>query len=89
VNGTAGALVLSYYLTAAADLHYAIVPHGHDALKADEIKAAAIGNASAFGAVDAATHVAMQAQRLSWTVRSLGLNTTYDVYFVAEVRNSN
>ncbi|KDO27261.1 hypothetical protein SPRG_07510 [Saprolegnia parasitica CBS 223.65] len=89
LNGTAGALALAFYLTAPADLHYAIVESGRDALIADDIKAAAVGNASAYGVVVASTIVSETAQRLRWSVSSLTPNVSYDVYFVAEVSKSN
>ncbi|EQC38462.1 hypothetical protein SDRG_04170 [Saprolegnia diclina VS20] len=89
LNGTAGALAFAFYLTAPADLHYAIVDSGRDALLAEDIKAAAIGNASAMGVVAASTLVSETAQRLRWSVSSLTPNASYDVYFVAEVSKSN
>ncbi|KAF0697520.1 Aste57867_11830 [Aphanomyces stellatus] len=84
LQGSAGALALSYYLTGPGDLHYAIVPHGHAALAAEDIKALA-GSASAV----AGTFASTAATRLAWNVADLNVNTTYDVYFVAEATNSN
>ncbi|OQR98560.1 hypothetical protein ACHHYP_08387 [Achlya hypogyna] len=89
LNGTAGALSLAYYLTAPADLHYAVVRTGRNALSAEEIKIAATGNATAMDVIVAATIVSKTAQRLQWPVKDLTPNTTYDVYFVAEVSHSN
>ncbi|OQS06169.1 hypothetical protein THRCLA_01773 [Thraustotheca clavata] len=89
LNGSAGALTLTYCLTGAAELHYAVVLSGREALVAEDVKAAATGNASAMNIAVSSTISSMIAKRLRWNVLDLQPNTSYDVYFVAEVINSN
>ncbi|KAF0737378.1 hypothetical protein Ae201684_006545 [Aphanomyces euteiches] len=88
LQGLPGALALSYYLTGAGDLHYAVVLHGHNALTAQDIKDAAIQSAATLS-TEAGTFTSKSATRLAWNVLDLAPNTTYDVYFVAEASNSN
>ncbi|ETW07550.1 hypothetical protein, variant 1 [Aphanomyces invadans] len=86
LQGHPGALTLSYFLTGPGDLHYAIVPHGHNSLEADAIKRAALATPSM---ATAGTFTSTAATRLAWNVLTLEANSTYDVYFVAEASNSN
>ncbi|TMW65734.1 hypothetical protein Poli38472_008376 [Pythium oligandrum] len=101
--GTADSLTLTTLVTDAADLHYAAVQAGSAPLDASAIKNAAQRCQSVTREVvcsppeneedplivRAETIALQKAQKVERLLDGLAPNSTYDVYFVAEVPNSN
>lgn len=85
-DGKPGSLTLRYYLTSAADLHYAIVQNGTESLDALQIKNGILTEevSAVRGSV-----VVEKAQRVTKIVHGLDPGRFYDVYFVAEASGSN
>ncbi|KAG6965581.1 hypothetical protein JG687_00005355 [Phytophthora cactorum] len=83
-HGSAYSLTLTTFLTDAAHLHYAVLPSGQPALDAAGVKSAAAQCRS-----DVQTVTVSKAQKVVSAVETLQPNTSYDVFFVAEVVASN
>ncbi|KAG6961404.1 hypothetical protein JG688_00009111 [Phytophthora aleatoria] len=83
-HGSAYSLTLTTFLTDAAHLHYAVLPSGQPALDAAGVKSAADQCRS-----DVQTVTVSKAQKVVSAVETLQPNTSYDVFFVAEVVASN
>ncbi|GLD92070.1 hypothetical protein PINS_up000603 [Pythium insidiosum] len=97
--GSSHALSLTTYVTDAADLHFATVPAGSSPLVASAIKQHATrctrANTDGLcpvedgGPAHANTVAVRRAQKVERQIIGLRPNSTYDVYIVAEVPQSN